>query len=85
MSPGDARDPEAQARRRIVMRATLYMYGFLTAAIVVALGGAALIAWFASRRGFPFLQTWLVLSMIILLPSLLMLVWRAVKERSGKG
>jgi hypothetical protein len=54
----------------------------MTAAIVVAIGGAALVALLVSRAGLPFVKTWIVLSVVILLPSLIMLVWRALKERS---
>ena len=46
---------------------------------------STLLAWFASRRGMPFVTTWAVLCAIIVLPSLLMLVWRAVKEREKQG
>lgn len=74
-------DPHAAARKRIVFKATLYTYGFLIAAIVVAIGGAALIAWLLSRTGLPFRETWIVLAVVILLPSLLMMVWRAVSEK----
>ena len=82
MTEGNGRDPGAETRKRIVFRATLYVYGFMTAAIVVAIGGAALVALLVSRAGLPFVKTWIVLSVVILLPSLIMLVWRALKERS---
>ena len=85
MTPADPHDPTAEARRRMLRRASVYVYGFLAAAIAVAVGGAALVAWFASRRGLPFVTTWAVLCAIIVLPSLLMLVWRAVKERERQG
>jgi hypothetical protein len=82
VTEGNGRDPGAEVRRRIVFRATLYVYGFMIAAIVVAVGGAALVALLVARAGLPFVKTWIVLSVVILLPSLLMLVWRAFKERS---
>jgi hypothetical protein len=81
---GPERDPTREASRRIVRRATLYVYMFMAAAVGVAVGGAALLAWLLTRTGLPFRETWIILSIVILLPSLLMLVWRAVKERSGR-
>lgn len=75
-------DPTVEARRKIVARATLYLYGFLTAAIVVAVGGAALMAWALTGVGLPFRETWIVLAIIIVLPSVIVLLWRAV--RGGK-
>jgi hypothetical protein len=38
-----------------------------------------------SRTGLPFLTTWIVLMAVILVPSLLLLAWRGVKERTGGG
>lgn len=75
-------DSHADARRKIVARATLYLYTFLGAAVVVAIGGAALMAWLLSRIGFPFRETWIVLVIVIVLPSVLMLLWRATRDRA---
>lgn len=77
-------DPTAEARRKIVARATLYLYAFLTAAIVVAVGGAALMAWLLTGVGLPFRETWIVLAIIIVLPSVIVLVWRAVRARASR-
>ena len=73
--------PEGQ---RLVRRAGLYAWTFLLVAAIVVAGGSAAVAWLMTRAGLPFLGTWLVLMVLVLLPSLLMLVWRAVKERSRR-
>jgi uncharacterized membrane protein YeiH len=79
------RDDEA-ARQRAIRRATRYTYGFLASAVVTAVGGGALIAWLFTRSGLPFLKTWIVVIAIVVVPSLLGLVWRAVRERQpGSG
>jgi hypothetical protein len=78
-------DAGAQRRRRAIRRATLYGHGFLAGAAITTVGGAALVAWMFSRTGLPFLTTWIVLMAVILVPSLLLLAWRGVKERTGGG
>jgi uncharacterized membrane protein len=75
------RDHDAARRERILRRATIYVYGFLAAALIVAVGGAALVAMLFARQGFPFVKTWIVLSLVILVPSGIALVSRAVRER----
>jgi hypothetical protein len=55
----------------------------MLAAIGVAFGGSALVAWLLSTTGLPFVRTWIVLSVVVLLPSLLGIVWRALRERSS--
>lgn len=73
---------EARGRiRRIIVQATLYTWGFLAAGFAVALGGSALVAWFLHRAGMPFLPTWAAISIIVLLPPMLVFVWRAVRDR----
>lgn len=66
-------------RRDILRRAALYTYGFAAAAAVIALGGAALIAWAFHSRGVPFVKSWLILTGVILLPSAITLIWRALR------
>ena len=84
-------DAAARARRqRQIRKAGLYTYVFLAAGLGIAVVGAALIAWLLSRTGLPFLATWIVLALVILVPSGIALVWRAVRERtrgpsSGNG
>jgi len=72
----------AEARRRILARASLYTWGFLVTALVIATGGSALIAWIMSGVGLPFVKTWIAFLIIVLLPSLLTMVWRAVRGRN---
>lgn len=78
-------DPDAARRRQILRRAALYTWGFLGAAVLVAIGGSAFVAWLLSRAGFPFRTTWLVIAAIVVLPSLLGLVIRAVREQSKRN
>lgn len=77
----EPRDPEARTRRQILRRATLYTAGFLAAAIFVALAGAAFVAWLLTYRGLPFLRTWAVAALIIVLPGLLAAVWKLIRGR----
>ena len=77
-----------EQRRQILRRATAYTWGFLGAGVLVALGGSALVAWLLTRRGLPFVTTWLIIVAIVVLPSLLGLVVRAVRDqtkRKSKG
>jgi hypothetical protein len=79
---------EEAARRRIrqILRtASLYAWGFFALAFATALGGAALVAWALTRAGLPFLESWLVVSTIVLLPSLLGIVWRALRDPTGRS
>ncbi|MGH7577694.1 MAG: hypothetical protein ACREM1_21555 [Longimicrobiales bacterium] len=84
MTHDGGHDPTAEARRRMLARATLYVYAFLTAGIVVAVGGAALMAWLLTRVGLPFRETWIALAIIIVLPSVIVVLWRAATGRTGK-
>ncbi|MGH7475530.1 MAG: hypothetical protein ACRELD_04520 [Longimicrobiales bacterium] len=74
-----------QVRRQILRRAALYAYGLLALAIVVAVGGAAFIAWILMAAGLPFLKTWLVLSAITLgIPALGQLVLLLRRRRTAQ-
>jgi membrane protein implicated in regulation of membrane protease activity len=73
---------DADRLRKVVRRATFYAYGLWAITIITAVGGAALIAWLLTRSGLPFLETWIVIVVVVLVPSLLRLVWRAVRERT---
>ena len=75
------RDEHDSARRQIVRRATLYSVGFLAAGIIIAVGGAALVAWLLTRAGLPFMKTWLVVTAIIVLPGLLATIWKLIRGR----
>lgn len=73
-----------QERRRILRRAALYTYGFLFAAIAVAVIGAAVVAWLLSFTGVPFRETWLVLIVIILVVPLIGQLVEALRKRYGR-
>ncbi|MBI4408552.1 MAG: hypothetical protein HY561_02510 [Gemmatimonadetes bacterium] len=78
-------DPHAAARRRILRRATLYTYGFLGAALALALAGGALLAWLLRPAGVAFVTAWLgVTGLILLVPVLAAIVrlWRWRRQRS---
>jgi hypothetical protein len=77
------RKEEEAARQRIrtiLRKASLYAWGFFAAAFATALGGAAIAAWVLTSAGLPFLESWLVMSAIVLVPSLIGIVWRALRE-----
>lgn len=84
----NGRPGEEAARRRIraiLRKASLYAWGFLALAFAVALGGAALAAWVLTGAGLPFLEAWLTMSALVLVPSLIGIVWRALRDRSDRG
>ena len=72
-------DEYTARRRELVRRARMYQYGSLAAAFVVAVGGTALIALLLRSTGLPFLRTWLVLSIVVLVPAGLGFAWRALR------
>jgi high-affinity Fe2+/Pb2+ permease len=80
MSP-QRMDPHQAARRQIMRRATLYSLGFMLAGLVIAVAGAALVAWLLSRGRLPFLETWIVVLLIIVLPGLIATVWKTFRGR----
>ncbi|HUE77329.1 MAG TPA: hypothetical protein VMM83_05255 [Longimicrobiales bacterium] len=60
--PGDFNEQ----RRRIIRRISLLTWGLWSAAVLMAVSGGALLAWFLSTAGLPFLTTWLVASVLLL-------------------
>jgi len=77
---------EREKQRRIVRRATLITVGFILAAVVVAVGGSALVAWFLSLNGLPFRTTWLVLTIVVLVvPVIGYAAARFRERRRGDG
>jgi FtsH-binding integral membrane protein len=74
-------DPEARARQRLVRRATLYTYGFITAGLLIAAGGAALVAWMLSRAGQPFVRTWIIVTVVVVLPGMIATLWKVLRQR----
>lgn len=55
-----------QERRRIVRKISLISWGLAGAAVVLAVGGGALLAWIFTGAGYPFLRTWLTVSVLLL-------------------
>ncbi len=53
-------------RRRIVRKISLISWGLAAAAVVMAVLGGALLAWVFIGAGFPFLRTWLIVSVLLL-------------------
>ena len=74
-------DGEARVRRDILRRAALYSYGMLALTLAVAVGGSALIAWFLSRGGLPFIPTWIVLTAVVLAPPLARMALVALRRK----
>jgi uncharacterized membrane protein len=74
-------DPHREARRGILRRVTLWTFIYIFTAVAVAVGGAALLAWFVSRAGLPYLETWLVLALALLLLPALALAIRELVQR----
>jgi hypothetical protein len=72
---------DAARRRAVLRRATIYTAGLLTAALLVAVLGAALVAWMLTWAGLPFRTTWLVVSLIVVLPGLVAAAWKLIRER----
>jgi hypothetical protein len=73
--------PESDVRSRLVRQVTIYTAAFFAAAVVIAVVGAALVAWLLSFAGQPFLRTWLVLTLVIVLPGLLAALWKLIRLR----
>jgi hypothetical protein len=76
-----ADDPEAGRRRELLRRATVYTVSFFAAGMVIAMIGAAFVAWLLTWRGQPFMRTWLIAMAIIILPGLLAGLWKLVRGR----
>ena len=65
-------------------RAALFTYGTFLAAVLLAVVGAAVVAWILSFAGFPFRETWLVLIVIILGVPLLGRIILALRGKDGE-
>ncbi|CAN5598173.1 hypothetical protein BH23GEM10_BH23GEM10_05850 [soil metagenome] len=74
-------DPQAETRREIMRRASLYTTSFLAAALGIAVVGAAFVAWLLSLIGMPFLSTWLIAVVIVVLPGLTAAIWNLIRGR----
>jgi uncharacterized protein YacL len=64
-----------------VRRAGLYSVLLVGAALLVALIGAALVAWLLTFTGMPFGWTWLIVTLVIVLPGLVGALWRLFRDR----
>lgn len=74
-------EPQKEKRRRILRQAMLFTWGFFLAAVVVAVVGSALVAWLLSTTGLPFLETWIVLSVVVLLIPLIGIGVEAIRAK----
>lgn len=63
MSRQDDLDRE---RRRIVRQVGLISWGLAAGAVVMAAVGGAFLAWLLIGAGFPFLRTWVIVSVLLL-------------------
>jgi uncharacterized membrane protein len=55
-----------EERRRIVRKVGLISWGLAAAAVALAVVGGALLAWIFTGAGYPFLRTWLIVSLLLL-------------------
>ncbi len=79
-------DSAAEERRRIVRRATLYTWGLLAASMLVAFGGAALLALLVRVPDMSFVKRWLAISALVIVPAtMLYLIQRYRESRRGPG
>ena len=74
------RDEDAERRRRIIRTATIYTYGLFAVTVIVAFGGAALVALIVRIPTLSYVEEWLVISAIVLLPSAFGLVIQRYRE-----
>lgn len=74
-------DHDPERMREAVRRAGLYSALFVVAAVLVAVVGAALVAWLLTFTGMPFGRTWLIVSLVVVLPGLAGAIWRILRDR----
>lgn len=55
-----------EERRRIIRQVSMLTWGLTAGAIFFAVLGGALIAWILTFAGLPFLRTWLILALLLL-------------------
>jgi uncharacterized membrane protein len=55
-----------EERRRIIRQITVLTWGLTAGAVFFAVMGGALLAWIFTGAGFPFLRTWLLVSLLLL-------------------
>lgn len=74
-------------RRKIVRRISLLTWGLAAAAVLMAVLGGALLAWIFTGAGYPFLRTWLILTLLLLaVPAAVHLSpWPRKPDGEGQG
>lgn len=73
-------------RRRIVRKISVITWGLAAGAVVMAVVGGALVAWIFTGAGFPFLRTWLIVSVLLLaVPAAVHLLTGIGRGRKGGG
>ena len=66
-------------RRKIVRKLGFLTWGARLLAVLLALGGGALLAWMLSLAGFPFMRTWLNVSLLLILIPIGVHLWPGPK------
>lgn len=72
-------------RRRIVRQVGLISWGLAAGAVVMAALGGALLAWLLIGAGFPFLRTWVIVSVLLLAIPIAVHLAPRPKKRDGDG
>ncbi|NIP80764.1 MAG: hypothetical protein GWM90_16725 [Gemmatimonadetes bacterium] len=72
-------------RKRIVRKLGLLTWGLIAAAVLLAVAGGALLAWIFTGAGYPFLRTWLIVTLLLLaIPAAVHLApWPRKKDGDG--
>lgn len=71
-------------RRRIIRKIGLISWGLAAGALLLAVGGGALLAWLLTGAGLPFVRTWIIASVLLLvIPAAAQLV--AQGHRGDRG
>ena len=66
-------------RRKIVRKLGLLTWGARGLALLLAVGGGALLAWMLSLAGLPFLRTWVNVSLLLILVPVAVHLWPGPK------
>ncbi|MFO7892989.1 MAG: hypothetical protein R6U63_04580 [Longimicrobiales bacterium] len=66
-------------RRRIVRKLALLTWGARALAVLLAVGGGALLAWILTGAGFSFMRTWLNVSLLLILVPIAVHLWPGPK------
>jgi uncharacterized membrane protein len=80
----EPRDFDAE-RRRILRRMDLLTRGLWGAAVLLAVAGGALLAWIFRGAGLPFLKTWVVASVLLLvIPAIVQVIGNRRRQRKRR-